>query len=192
MMILLFCGLSGAGKSTLSEAVRQRLTRMAVPVEVLDGDEYRSRMFTDLGFSRQHRIENLRRLGFIADKFAAHGIVTIISAISPYEEARRELAERYPDVKVIFVDCGLDELRRRDTKGLYSLAALPEGSPEKLTCLSGVNDPFQPPVSPDLHVNTQHTSIDDCCGQLCDYVLRHVRKIGREIGRQREGLRHAE
>lgn len=128
-------------------------------------------------------VENLRRLGFIADKFAAHGIVTIISAISPYEEARRELVERHPDVRVVFIECGLDELRRRDTKGLYGLAALPEGSPEKLTCLSGVNDPFQPPAAPDLHFDTQHSGIDDCCGRLCDYVLRH---------RHREGLRHAE
>lgn len=185
-MILLFCGLSGAGKSTLAGAVKKRLERMAVPVEVLDADEYRSRMFTDLGFSRQHRIDNLRRLGFIAGKFAAHGIVTIISAISPYEEARRELAERYPGVKVVFVDCGLDELRRRDTKGLYALAALPEGSPEKVTCLSGVNDPFEPPAAPDLHLNTQYSGIDACSGQLCDYVLRHAAR------RHGEGLRHAE
>lgn len=187
-MILLFCGLSGAGKSTLAGEVKKRLERLAVAVEVLDGDEYRSRMFTDLGFSRQHRVENLRRLGFIADKFASHGIVTIISAISPYEEARRELAGRYPDVKVVFVDCGLDELRRRDTKGLYSLAALPEGSPDKLTCLSGVNDPFEAPLAPDLHFDTQRSGIDACGAQLCDYVMRHAAPKNR----QREGLRHAE
>lgn len=173
-MILLFCGLSGAGKSTLADSVKDRLGRQFIPVEVIDGDPYRARLFTDLGFSRQDRSENLRRLGYLADKFAAHGIVTIISAISPYDEVRQELVDQYDDVKVVFIDCALDELRRRDTKGLYRRASLPDDAPDKLNCLTGVNDPFEPPAEPDLYFNTRDSSIADCTARLCDYVLRQT------------------
>jgi adenylylsulfate kinase len=170
-MILLFCGLSGAGKSTLANSVKVSLSRVSIPVEVIDGDPYRSRLFTDLGFSRQDRSENLRRLGFIADKFADHGIVTIISAISPYDEVRKELIALYPDVKVVFIDCSLEELKRRDTKGLYQRADLPDDSPHKLHCLSGVNDPFEPPLEPDLYFNTRDSGVAECTARICDYVL---------------------
>jgi adenylylsulfate kinase len=170
-MILLFCGLSGAGKSTLADNVKVSLNRISIPVEVIDGDPYRTRLFTDLGFSRQDRSENLRRLGYIADKFAAHGIVTIISAISPYDDVRQELVNRYPDVKVVFIDCTLDELKRRDTKGLYQRADLPDDSPHKIHCLSGVNDPFEPPAEPDLHFNTRDSAVAECTARICDYIL---------------------
>jgi adenylylsulfate kinase len=173
-MILLLCGLSGAGKSTLAQNVKARLNRASVPVEIIDGDTYRDHLCTDLGFSRADRCENLRRLGFVADRFAAHGIVAIISAISPYEEARRELAQRYRNVRVAYVDCALDELRRRDTKGLYRRAALPDEAPDKLRGLSGVSDPFEPPVEPDLYFDTQRSSIDDCTARICDYVLNQT------------------
>lgn len=170
-MILIFCGLSGAGKSTLANSVKARLNRQFIPVEIIDGDPYRARLFTDLGFSRADRSENLRRLGFIANKFAAHDIVTIISAISPYDDVRQELIAQYPNVKVVHIDCTLDELKRRDTKGLYRRAGLPDDAPEKLNCLTGVNDPFEPPAEPDLYFNTSTSSIADCTARICDYVV---------------------
>ncbi|HEV7814228.1 MAG TPA: adenylyl-sulfate kinase [Janthinobacterium sp.] len=173
-MILLFCGLSGAGKTTLAESVQKRLVQLSIPVEVIDADQYRSRLFSDLGFSRRDRMENIRRLGFIANKFASHGIVSIVSAINPYEEVRRELIARYRDVKVAHIDCPLDELKRRDTKGLYLRAALPDDAPGKLHCLSGVNDPFEAPVSPDLYFNTRHSGIDECTRLICSYLIGRV------------------
>ena len=185
-MILLFCGLSGAGKSTLANSVKDRLGRQAVPVEVIDGDPYRARLYPDLGFSRQDRSENLRRLGYLADKFAAHGIVTIVSAISPYDGVRKELVALYPDVKVVFIDCALDELRRRDTKGLYRRASLSDDVPDKLTCLTGVNDPFEPPSEPDLYFNTHDSGIDECTARICEYVL------GRTAFVQRRRARHGQ
>ena len=171
-MILLFCGLSGAGKTTLAESVQNRLTQAAIPVELIDADVYRRRLFTDLGYSREDRFENVRRLGFIASKFAAHRVVTIISAIAPYQQMRTELTTSYPDVRVVHIDCALDELRRRDTKGLYARAALPDYDNDRLTNLSGVNDPFEAPAAPDLYFNTESKSIDECTGQICDYLLR--------------------
>lgn len=183
-MILLFCGLSGAGKSTLATSVKNSLNRDAVPVEIIDGDTYRDHLCKDLGFSRADRSENLRRLGFVADKFAAHGIVSIISAISPYDEVRQELVARYPNVKVVHIDCALEELQRRDTKGLYRRASLPDDAPDKLRCLTGVNDPFEAPAEPDLYFNTQHTSIDHCTARICDYVKRQT-----EVAKQRRARR---
>lgn len=173
-MILLFCGLSGAGKSTLAHSVKARLSRAVVPVEIIDGDTYRERLCTDLGFSRRDRSENLRRLGFVADRFATHGIVSIISAISPYEDVRNELVQSYPNVKVVHIDCALDELKRRDTKGLYRRASLPDDAPDKLHGLTGVSDPFEAPSEPDLYFNTQHHNIDDCTTRICDYVLSQM------------------
>ncbi len=185
-MILLFCGLSGAGKSTLARSVQHQLGRQGVPVEVIDGDPYRARLFPELGFSRQDRSENLRRLGYLADKFAAHGIVTIVSAISPYDDVRQELVALYPDVKVVFVDCALDELRRRDTKGLYRRASLPDDAPDKLRCLTGVNDPFEPPCEPDLYFNTRDSGIAECTARISDYVM------GRTALAERRRARHGQ
>lgn len=171
-MILLFCGLSGAGKTTLAESVQTRLTRAAIPVELIDADVYRRRLFTDLGYSRQDRFENVRRLGFIASRFAAQHVVTIISAIAPYEAMRAEMVASYPNVKVVHIDCALDELRRRDTKGLYARAALPDYDSDRLTNLTGVNDPFEAPAAPDLYFNTEIKSIAECTEQICTYLLR--------------------
>ncbi len=173
-MILLFCGMSGAGKSTLAHSVKARLSRASVPVEVVDGDTYREHLCTDLGFSRKDRSENLRRLGFVADRFASHGIVSVISAISPYDEVRKELAAKYKNVKVVHIDCALDELKRRDTKGLYRRASLPDDAPDKLHGLTGVSDPFEAPSEPDLYFNTQHSTIEDCTARMCDYVLSQI------------------
>lgn len=172
-MILLFCGLSGAGKSTLAQRTRDLLTQHAVPVEIIDGDPYRAALFPDLGFSREDRSNNLRRLGFIADKFAAHGIVAIISAISPYDAVRQELVQRYRHVKVVHIDCPLGELRRRDTKGLYRRADLPDGHPDKLHCLTGVNDPFEAPAAPDLYLDTARHDVDSCAAQIVALVRAH-------------------
>src|SRR6201986_3626552 len=153
-MILLFCGLSGAGKSTLAEKVRHKLASEDIFIEIIDADEYRQRLFKDLGYSMEDRFENIRRLGFIANKFSSHNIITIISAINPYDSIRQELSRTYKNVKVVHVDCDIDVLIKRDTKGLYKRALLPEGHPDKLPNLTGINDPFEAPVSPDLYVNT--------------------------------------
>lgn len=172
-MIILFCGLSGAGKTTLANSVKNSLTGVGILTEVIDADVYREKLFSDLKYSKADRFENIRRLGFIANKFSAHGVVTIISAIMPYEAMRKELGETYDQVKVVHIDCPLQVLMERDTKGLYRRALLPDGHPQRLCNLSGVNDPFQPPHSPDVYVNTQTTSVAESTAKLSAYIKYH-------------------
>src|ERR1035437_1453465 len=109
-MILQFCGMSGAGKTTLAEQAKAGLELLNIPIEIIDADEYRKFLFKDLGFSKADRMENIRRLAFIANKFSSRNIVTIICAINPYEEVREEIKKKYPDVKTVFINCSIPEL----------------------------------------------------------------------------------
>jgi adenylylsulfate kinase len=175
-MILLFCGLSGVGKTTLAGSVKKKLNEADIPVEIVDADEYRGRLFTDLTYSREDRFENIRRLGFIANKFSVHHIITIISAINPYDKIRQELVDTYENVKVIHLDCNMDELIKRDTKGLYKRALYPDGHPDKIKNLTGVNDPFEVPQSPDLYVNTSTHNVKQCTNELSSFIRQHIIK----------------
>ena len=175
-MILLFCGLSGAGKSTLAEKVRHKLASEDIFIEIIDADEYRQRLFKDLGFSMEDRFENIRRLGFIANKFSSHNIITIISAINPYDSIRKELVRTYKNVKVVHIDCDIDVLIDRDTKGLYKRALLPEGHPDKLSNLTGINDPFEAPALPELYINTDTMGIKECVNEIRSFIVRNIVK----------------
>ena len=170
-MIVLICGLSGAGKTTLAQNVKSKLEAYGQNVEIIDGDEYRKMLFKELAYTKQDRMENIRRLGFIADKFSRRGIITIISAINPYEEARQELTQKYQDVKIVSVRCPVDVLISRDTKGLYSRALLPEGHPDKLYNLTGINDQFDTPEHPDLCIDTSKQTIAECTEELFNFLV---------------------
>lgn len=169
-MIIQFCGLSGAGKTTLAEKAKASLTAKGIRTEVLDGDEYRKIVCRDLGFSKNDRQENIRRLAFIANKFSQQGIISIICAINPYEETRKEITALYNNVHTVFINCSLEELVKRDTKGLYRKAFLPDGHPEKLSNLSGVGDVFEKPVSPDLEIDTSRLNLDSSLIRLTDFI----------------------
>ncbi len=176
-MILLFCGLSGAGKTTLAKNVATELTELGIRTEIIDGDEYRSQICRDLGFSKADRCENSRRLGFVASRFSAHGIVTIVSAINPYDDMRRELAEKYDHVSIVHVDCPVKQLVKRDTKGLYKKAFLPDGHPDKLTNLTGVNAQFDVPCDPDLYINTNENTIQQNTSSLLYFILNNLHPL---------------
>jgi adenylylsulfate kinase len=176
-MILLFCGLSGAGKTTLAKNVANELKGLAIRTEIIDGDEYRNEICRDLGFSKADRCENIRRLGFIASRFSAHGIVTIVSAINPYDEMRHELAEKYEHVNIVYIDCPINKLIKRDTKGLYKKAFLPDGHPDKLTNLTGVNAQFDVPYKPDLYINTNESTIQQSTSSLLYFILNNLHPV---------------
>ncbi|RFM25621.1 adenylyl-sulfate kinase [Deminuibacter soli] len=173
-MIVQLCGLSGAGKSTLSTGVKQKLENYGVRVELIDGDDYRSHLCRDLGFSREDRMENIRRLGFVASKLSAHGIVVIISAINPYNTIREELANSYENVKTIYLDCALDTLIARDTKGLYRRALLENGHPDKIYNLTGINDPFEVPAQPDIHIQTDKETLEQSVNTVFRFIVRQL------------------
>jgi adenylylsulfate kinase len=173
-MIVQFCGLSGAGKSTLSGRVRDILLEKGYDVEVIDGDEYRKNVCKDLGFSKEDRKENIRRLAFIGSKFSEHGVIVFLSVINPYDDVRREVAAAYPHVQTVFIDCSLEELMKRDTKGLYKKAMLPEGHPERVNNLTGVNDPFDRPEAPDLLIESHKMTEEAATKMLADFIITHL------------------
>lgn len=143
MLLIQLTGLSGSGKSTIADGVKKALSPLGYPVEVLDGDVCRRELWKDLSFSRDDRMENIRRLGFIGNLLSRNGIITVISAINPYQKVRSDLACQYTNVKPAWINCDLATLFERDTKGLYARALLPADHPEKLHHFTGVSDPYE-------------------------------------------------
>jgi adenylylsulfate kinase len=147
---LWFTGLSGAGRTPIAEIVEKELRRRFGRVEVLDGDIVRTNLSKGLSFSRGDRDTNILRIGFVADLLTRNGVGVIVSAISPFKEARdqvrRSIGEGFIEV---FVDAPLEVCAERDVKGLYKKAFA--GEIEQFT---GVSDPYEPPAAPELHLKT--------------------------------------
>lgn len=171
-MIIQFCGLSGSGKTTLANRVQMLLAEQGIKCEVIDGDIYRKELCSDLGFSKYDRHQNIRRLSFVAGILANHNIIPIICAINPYEEIRVEIVSRYNDVKTVFIDCSMEVLVMRDTKQLYKNALLPVGHPQRVSNLTGVNDPFETPAAPDLVIRTDEESVESSANKLLAFILQ--------------------
>jgi len=173
-MIIQLCGLSGSGKTTIAYKTKELLDNIGIISEVIDGDEYRKELCADLGFSRSDRNQNIRRLAFVAGKLSQYGILSIICAINPYDDVRMEVSLKYKHVKTVFIDCDMATLISRDTKGLYKRARLLEGDPDKINNLTGINDPFERPLSADLVIYTDLESADDSAKKLYDFVLQAI------------------
>ena len=144
-----FTGLSGAGKSTIADMLYEELKRRELKVEMLDGDVVRTNLSKGLGFSKEDRDTNILRIGFVADLLTRNGVTTIVSAISPYKEARNKCREMIGDFVEVYVHATVEECARRDVKGLYAKAL--SGEIESFT---GVSDPYEPPDNPELVVDT--------------------------------------
>ncbi len=150
---LWFTGLSGAGKSTIAHLVGPELDRRGLVVEYLDGDTVRTHLCKGLGFSKEDRDTNIERIGWVASRLTRQGGAVIAAAISPYEEARRKaraMVEQWGAFVEVYVYASLDECARRDVKGLYEKAFRGE-----ITGFTGVDDPYEPPSSPELVLNTE-------------------------------------
>jgi|TARA_Y100000034_G_scaffold97153_1_gene118601 adenylylsulfate kinase len=167
-------GMSGAGKSTLAQAVAHRLRTRGIQVEVLDGDEYREGLCKDLGFSQEDRNQNIQRLGFVSKVLARNKVISIIAAINPYENVRQELNSLHDNVRTVYIKCELKVLRRRDPKGLYYRAFLPKGDPDRIDNFTGVSDPYEPPLSPDLIIDTEIETLEQSIHKLEKFVLRNI------------------
>ena len=148
-MTIWFTGLSGAGKTTLCRMVCTELRSLGLNVEILDADEVRPRICPDLGYSRQDRCDNLRRIGYIAGLLSRNGVVTLVATISPYRNIREELRDQLERFVEVYVDADLAVCEMRDPKGLYRKARA-----GRLSNLTGVDDPYEPPVSPEMICHT--------------------------------------
>ncbi len=146
---LWFTGLSGAGKSTLARAVEERLRARGRKVEVLDGDEVRTHLSKGLGFSREDRDTNIKRIAFVCKLLTRNGVICISAAISPYREAREWARREIGRFVEVYVKCPLEVCRARDVKGLYRL--VDEG---KIKNFTGVDDPYEEPERPELIIET--------------------------------------
>lgn len=153
---LWFTGLSGSGKSTLSDYVEQRLKARGNRVEVLDGDIVRTNLSKGLGFSREDRDINIKRIAFVCSLLTRNGVICITAAISPYREARQWARQEIGNFVEVYVKCPLEVCQQRDVKGLYQLAE--EG---KLKTFTGVDDVYEEPEHPELVVETNKETIEE-------------------------------
>ena len=167
-----FTGLPGAGKSTLARIVGHRLEAYGLRVDSLDGDAARARYSEGLGYSKEDRDTNIARLASASSQLARAGTVAIVAAISPYAEARRRaraLVEEHAPFIEVYVATPLDECIRRDPKGLYARAIANE-----IPAFTGISDPYEPPVDPDLRLDTCACRPDESAG----LVIRHLEELG--------------
>jgi adenylylsulfate kinase len=160
---LWFTGLSGSGKTTISEIVERELRNRKRPVEVLDGDIVRTNLSKGLSFSRDDRNINVLRIGFVANLLTRNGVGVVVSAISPYKEARDQVRRRIVDFVEVFVDAPLEVCADRDVKGLYKKAFA--GEIEQFT---GVSDPYEPPNAPDLVLKTDEESPEESAQKVIE------------------------
>lgn len=154
-------GLSGAGKSTLAEAIEQRLRERGRNVEVLDGDVVRTNLNQGLGFSREDRDTNIKRIAFVCELLTRNGVVCITAAIAPYSEARAGARKEIGDFVEVYVKCPIEICRQRDVKGLYGLADA--GIIKNFT---GVSDPYEVPEHPELVVETDKATVEECIARI--------------------------
>lgn len=185
MLLIQMTGLSGAGKSTLANRVKQLLQQEGIEVSVVDGDEYRKTLCADLGFSKEDRCENIRRLGRVADSLCRKGAVAIIAAINPYQQVREELTNRY-NARTVFIQCPIPVLIERDTKGLYKRALQAQNIPGSISNLTGINDTYEAPSAPDLMLDTSQLTAHTAAEQLTAFIkqqllLRHPQQLQRLI-----------
>src|SRR5919204_842142 len=163
---LWFTGLSGAGKTTISKIVEEELRRRGSRIEVLDGDVVRENLSKGLGFSKEDRDTNIRRIAFVADLLSRNGVPVITAAISPYrairDEARAKMDGRFIEA---YVRASVEECERRDVKGLYAKARAGE-----IKEFTGVSDPYEPPENPELVIETESQTPEESARQILDYL----------------------
>ena len=163
---LWFTGLSGSGKTTITNQLVKELRKRDVPLEVLDGDIVRENLSKGLGFSKEDRDTNIRRIAFVANLLSRHGVPVITAAISPYKEIRNEAREMMDDRFIeAYVKASVETCEERDVKGLYAKAR--SGEIKEFT---GVSDPYEPPENPELVLETESQSPEESATQSLEYL----------------------
>lgn len=161
-----FTGLSGSGKTTVSNAVEKRLRDRGLKVEVLDGDVVRTNLSKGLGFSKEDRDTNILRIGWVCHLLARNGVISIAAAISPYREIRDKNRALIGSFIEVFLDAPIEECEKRDTKGLYKKARAGE-----LKGFTGIDDPYEPPLNPEVTLDTIKMSPEECADVILDKAV---------------------
>jgi adenylylsulfate kinase len=160
---LWFTGLSGAGKTTLAQRIETDLRQRGLKVELLDGDVVRTNLSKGLGFSKEDRDTNIKRIGFVCKLLTRNGVIAIASAISPYREVRDYVRNDIGDFIEVYVKCPLEILTQRDVKGLYKKALAGE-----IANFTGVSDPYEEPLHAEVVVETDRETIDQSVTKILD------------------------
>ena len=158
-----FTGLSGAGKTTISRRVAEILQAQNYPVEILDGDIVRTNLTKGLGFNKEDRDENVRRIGFVSHLLSRNGVIVLVSAISPYRNIREEVRKRVGDFVEVFVNAPLTVCEDRDVKGLYKRARSGE-----IKGFTGIDDPYEPPANPEIECRTDLEELSQSVTKVLD------------------------
>lgn len=168
-IVLWFTGLSGSGKSTLAVEIEKKLYEIKKHTYILDGDNIRHGLNNDLDFSENSRKENIRRIGEVAKLFVDAGIITLVSFISPFIQDRENVRKKFQDNEFIeiYVKCSSKECEKRDVKGLYKKAR--EGKIENFT---GIDSPYEEPLNPEIIVDTENNTIEECALKIIEYIIR--------------------
>jgi adenylylsulfate kinase len=165
---LWFTGLSGAGKSTLAQHLTPILIARGCKVEVLDGDEVRENLSKGLGFSKEDRDTNIRRIGYVANLLSRNGVAAISAAISPYASVRDEIRKMTrAEFVEVFVHAPLEVVEGRDVKGLYKKARAGE-----IKNFTGISDPYEAPATPEIVVNTADETVEQSAQKILDYLVK--------------------
>jgi adenylylsulfate kinase len=164
--VIWFTGLSGSGKTTIAHAVEKVLLDADVPVEILDGDVVRENLSKGLGFSKEDRDINIRRIAFVAHLLQRNGVFVITAAISPYEALRNEARVMIKDFVEVFADAPLEVCEDRDVKGLYAKARAGE-----IKGFTGIDDPYEPPPAPEVTCKTGDETVEESVQKVIDKLV---------------------
>jgi adenylylsulfate kinase len=156
-----FTGLSGAGKTTICQAVEQKLRSQGYKLEVLDGDIVRENLTKGLGFSKEDRDENIRRIGFVSHLLTRNDVIVLVSAISPYRTIREEVRQKIGDFVEVYVSTPLEVCEQRDVKGLYKRARA--GQIKQFT---GIDDPYEAPLNPEVNCETHQETLEESVNKV--------------------------
>ena len=165
---LWFTGLSGAGKSTIANILEKKIKDKGLKIEILDGDVVRTHLSKGLGFSKEDRDANIRRIGYVASLLSRNGVIAITAAISPYRSVRDEVREMHENFIEIYAKCPLEVVEKRDVKGLYKKARAGE-----ILQFTGVSDPYEEPIKPEVVVETSKETPEESADKILNWLVKN-------------------